>query len=93
PAPEDGQGQGEHHHELDAAETTALASFARAQKVTLNTLVQAAWLLLLQRCTGQPCVAFGATVAGRPAELPAAQQMLGLFINTLPVIASPRPQQ
>ncbi|WP_244981234.1 non-ribosomal peptide synthetase [Cupriavidus alkaliphilus] len=95
PAPEhgQGQGQGEHHHELDAAETTALASFARAQKVTLNTLVQAAWLLLLQRCTGQPCVAFGATVAGRPAELPAAQQMLGLFINTLPVIASPHPQQ
>ncbi|NSX13681.1 amino acid adenylation domain-containing protein [Cupriavidus taiwanensis] len=93
PAPEHGQGQGEHHHELDAAETAALAGFARAQKVTLNTLVQAAWLLLLQRCTGQPCVAFGATVAGRPAELPAAQQMLGLFINTLPVIASPRPQQ
>ncbi|WP_116355003.1 non-ribosomal peptide synthetase, partial [Cupriavidus taiwanensis] len=93
PAPEQGQGQGEHHHELDAAETTALAGFARAQKVTLNTLVQAAWLLLLQRCTGQPCVAFGATVAGRPAELPAAQQMLGLFINTLPVIASPRPQR
>ncbi|PZX20521.1 non-ribosomal peptide synthase protein (TIGR01720 family)/amino acid adenylation domain-containing protein, partial [Cupriavidus phytorum] len=93
PAPEQGQGQGEHHHELDAAETTALATFARAQKVTLNTLVQAAWLLLLQRCTGQPCVAFGATVAGRPAELPGAQQMLGLFINTLPVIASPRPQQ
>uniref|UniRef100_UPI000E2EB06B non-ribosomal peptide synthetase n=1 Tax=Cupriavidus taiwanensis TaxID=164546 RepID=UPI000E2EB06B len=93
PAPEHGQGQGEHHHELDAAETTALASFARAQKVTLNTLVQAAWLLLLQRCTGQPCVVFGATVAGRPAELPAAQQVLGLFINTLPVIASPRPQQ
>ncbi|SOY66745.1 non-ribosomal peptide synthetase [Cupriavidus taiwanensis] len=93
PAPDHGQGQGEHHHELDAAETAALAGFARTQKVTLNTLVQAAWLLLLQRCTGQPCVAFGATVAGRPAELPAAQQMLGLFINTLPVIASPRPQQ
>ncbi|WP_240987867.1 amino acid adenylation domain-containing protein [Cupriavidus taiwanensis] len=93
PAPAHGHGQGEHHHELDAAETAALAGFARAQKVTLNTLVQAAWLLLLQRCTGQPCVAFGATVAGRPAELPAAQQMLGLFINTLPVIASPRPQQ
>ncbi|UDM53201.1 non-ribosomal peptide synthetase [Cupriavidus sp. MP-37] len=93
PAPQDGQGQGEHHHELDPAETAALAGFARAQKVTLNTLVQAAWLLLLQRCTGQRCVAFGATVAGRPAELPAAQQMLGLFINTLPVIAAPRPQQ
>ncbi|WP_423194301.1 amino acid adenylation domain-containing protein [Cupriavidus sp. H18C2] len=90
PAPESGQGQGEHHHQLDADETAALASFARAQKVTLNTLVQAAWLLVLQRCTNQPCVAFGATVAGRPADLPAAQQMLGLFINTLPVVAAPQ---
>ncbi|WP_354683022.1 amino acid adenylation domain-containing protein [Cupriavidus necator] len=93
PVPAGGQGHTEQHHWLDAAETATLATFARAQKVTLNTLVQAAWLLLLQRCTGQSCVAFGATVAGRPAELPAAQQMLGLFINTLPVIASPRPQQ
>ncbi|MDF3833723.1 amino acid adenylation domain-containing protein, partial [Cupriavidus basilensis] len=86
-------GQGEQLHALDAGETAALASFARAQKVTLNTLVQAAWLLVLQRCTRQPAVAFGATVSGRPADLPAAQQMLGLFINTLPVIATPQPEQ
>ncbi|RZT39144.1 non-ribosomal peptide synthetase [Cupriavidus agavae] len=93
PAPADGDdaGQGEHHHRLDAGETATLAGFARAQKVTLNTLVQAAWLLVLQRCTNQSSVAFGATVAGRPADLPAAQQMLGLFINTLPVVAAPRP--
>ncbi|GJG95403.1 non-ribosomal peptide synthetase [Cupriavidus pauculus] len=94
PAPVTGEtGQGEQQHELDAGETAALAAFARTQKVTLNTLVQAAWLLVLQRCTSQPCVAFGATVAGRPAELPASQQMLGLFINTLPVVAAPQPQQ
>ncbi|WP_354683427.1 amino acid adenylation domain-containing protein, partial [Cupriavidus necator] len=93
PTPGHGHGQAEHHHLLDTRETAALASFARAQKVTLNTLVQAAWLLLLQRCTSQPFVAFGATVAGRPADLPGAQQMLGLFINTLPVIAAPRPQR
>ncbi|WP_423194302.1 amino acid adenylation domain-containing protein [Cupriavidus sp. H18C2] len=86
-------GHAEQHHLLDAAETAALASFARAQKVTLNTLVQAAWLLVLQRATRQDGVAFGATVAGRPADLPAAQQMLGLFINTLPVVAAPRAQQ
>jgi len=94
PAPTAGEtGQGEQQHAFDASETAALASFARTQKVTLNTLVQAAWLLVLQRCTSQPCVTFGATVAGRPAELPASQQMLGLFINTLPVVAAPQPQQ
>ncbi|RZT39145.1 non-ribosomal peptide synthetase [Cupriavidus agavae] len=93
PAPASGEGHTEQHLLLDAAETAALATFARNQKVTLNTLVQAAWLLVLQRCTGQQCVAFGATVAGRPADLPAAQQMLGLFINTLPVVASPAPEQ
>lgn len=60
--------------------------------MTSNTLVQAAWLLLLQRYTGQQTVCFGATVAGRPAGLPGADEMLGLFINTLPIIHRPEPQ-
>ncbi|MFJ2529352.1 non-ribosomal peptide synthase/polyketide synthase [Pseudomonas helmanticensis] len=87
-APRDGHG--EHFCVLDAAQTRQLGEFARQQKVTLNTLIQAAWLLLLQRLTGQQSVAFGATVAGRPAELKGVEQQIGLFINTLPVIASPR---
>ncbi|QBR31299.1 MULTISPECIES: non-ribosomal peptide synthase/polyketide synthase [Pseudomonas] len=87
-APRDGHG--EHFCVLDAEQTRRLGEFARQQKVTLNTLIQAAWLLLLQRLTGQPCVAFGATVAGRPAELKGVEQQIGLFINTLPVIASPQ---
>ncbi|MBJ9978442.1 amino acid adenylation domain-containing protein, partial [Pseudomonas sp. S30] len=86
-------GQGLCALELDAAQTQRLATFAREQRVTLNTLVQATWLLLLQRYTGQACVAFGATVAGRPAELPGIEEQLGLFINTLLVVASPRPEQ
>ncbi|WHS58674.1 non-ribosomal peptide synthase/polyketide synthase [Pseudomonas sp. G2-4] len=86
-------GHGDHFQTLDAARTQALEQFARQQKVTLNTLVQAAWLLLLQRYTGHDSVAFGATVAGRPAELPGIEQQVGLFINTLPVIAAPRPDQ
>ncbi|MEN1395717.1 condensation domain-containing protein, partial [Pseudomonas aeruginosa] len=73
--------------------TRQLASFAQGQKVTLNTLVQAAWALLLQRHFGQETVAFGATVAGRPAELPGIEAQIGLFINTLPVITAPQPQQ
>ncbi|MDH0639563.1 non-ribosomal peptide synthase/polyketide synthase [Pseudomonas sp. GD03860] len=78
---------------LDGARTARLKDFARSQRVTLNTLVQAAWLLLLQRYTGQRCVAFGATVSGRPAQLPGSQDTLGLFINTLPIVQAPLPEQ
>uniref|UniRef100_UPI003F606BA9 amino acid adenylation domain-containing protein n=1 Tax=Pseudomonas sp. LRF_L74 TaxID=3369422 RepID=UPI003F606BA9 len=88
-----GQGYGDHYQVLDKKRTQALSDFARQQRVTVNTLVQAAWLLLLQRYTGQDTVAFGATVSGRPAELKGVEQQLGLFINTLPVIASPKPEQ
>jgi len=86
-----GSGHGDHYRSLDAAATQRLNSFAREQKVTLNTLVQAAWLLLLQRYSGQQQVCFGATVAGRPADLPGVEQQIGLFINTLPVIAGAAP--
>jgi amino acid adenylation domain-containing protein/non-ribosomal peptide synthase protein (TIGR01720 family) len=90
----DGQsGHGDHYQTLDVPRTQALETFARQQKVTVNTLLQAAWLLLLQRYTGHETVAFGATVAGRPADLPGIEQQVGLFINTLPVIGTPRPDQ
>ncbi|MQA57983.1 condensation domain-containing protein, partial [Pseudomonas piscis] len=85
------RGHAKHLHALDIAQTRRLGEFARQQKVTVNTLVQAAWLLLLQRCTGQDTVVFGATVSGRPAELKGVEQQIGLFINTLPVVATPRP--
>ncbi|WP_121331862.1 non-ribosomal peptide synthase/polyketide synthase [Pseudomonas aeruginosa] len=88
-----GKGYAERLRELDGEQTRRLAELAREQKVTVNTLVQGAWLMLLQRYTGQDSVAFGATVAGRPAELHGIEEQIGLFINTLPVIASPRPQQ
>ena len=56
-----------------------------AQAVTLNTLVQAAFGLLLGRLSGSDDVVFGVTVAGRPAELAGVEAMVGLFINTLPL--------
>ncbi|WP_192560200.1 non-ribosomal peptide synthase/polyketide synthase [Pseudomonas allokribbensis] len=87
------QGYGDHYRVLDSEQTARLGEFARASKVTVNTFVQAAWLLVLQRYTGKASIAFGATVAGRPADLPGIEQQIGLFINTLPVIASPRPEQ
>jgi len=82
-------GYGQHTFELDAPSTARLVAFARQERVTVNTLVQAAWALLLHRYTNQPTVTFGATLAGRPAGLAGASQLLGLFINTLPVIAQP----
>ncbi len=70
---------------FDTAHSAELTAFAQRERVTVNTLVQAAWAVVLHRHTGRDRVVFGATVAGRPATLPGAEEMLGLFINTVPV--------
>ncbi|MFP2956465.1 amino acid adenylation domain-containing protein [Myxococcus sp. 1LA] len=70
---------------LSQEATSALQSFARRNAVTLNTLTQGAWALLLGRHAGQEDVVFGATVSGRPVDLPDAESMVGLFINSLPI--------
>ncbi|MFF7849598.1 amino acid adenylation domain-containing protein [Streptomyces sp. NPDC007910] len=77
--------------ELDAVTSERLRATARAHRLTLNTLVQGAWGLLLSRLTGRPDVLFGTTVSGRPPELPGVESMIGLFINTVPVRLTPRP--
>ncbi|MEU8263197.1 amino acid adenylation domain-containing protein [Micromonospora sp. NPDC048999] len=71
--------------EVPASLTEALTGAARAAGVTLNTVVQGAWAVLVGSLTGRDDVVFGATVAGRPAELPGVETMVGLFINTVPV--------
>ncbi|RFU38961.1 non-ribosomal peptide synthetase, partial [Actinomadura logoneensis] len=63
----------------------AVTATARRFGVTANTVVQAAWGLLLARLLGRDDVVFGATVSGRPMELCGVDRMVGLFINTLPV--------
>jgi non-ribosomal peptide synthetase component F len=62
-----------------------LQALARQQHLTLNTLVQGAWALLLSRYSGEDDVVFGVTTSGRPAALAGVESMVGLFINTLPV--------
>jgi amino acid adenylation domain-containing protein/non-ribosomal peptide synthase protein (TIGR01720 family) len=62
-----------------------LARRAAELGVTLNTLVQGAWAILLSKLTGRQDVVFGAAVNGRPAELIGSDEMVGLFINTLPI--------
>ncbi|TXS05249.1 non-ribosomal peptide synthetase, partial [Streptomyces sp. adm13(2018)] len=62
-----------------------IAELAASGAVTLNTVVQLAWAVVLGRLTGRDDVVFGTTVAGRPAEVPGVESMVGLFINTVPV--------
>jgi amino acid adenylation domain-containing protein/non-ribosomal peptide synthase protein (TIGR01720 family) len=53
--------------------------------LTVNVLLQAAWACLLSRYSGESDVVFGSTVAGRPADLPGVETIVGLFIKNLPV--------
>ncbi|HWX41226.1 MAG TPA: condensation domain-containing protein, partial [Blastocatellia bacterium] len=62
-----------------------LQNLARQNQVTINTVVQGAWSILLGRYSGLADVIFGATVAGRPPGETGFESTIGLFINTLPV--------
>ncbi len=73
---------------LSKATTEALQSLARQHHLTLNTLVQGAWALLLSRYSRKADIVFGATVSGRSIPLTGVESMVGLFINTLPVRVS-----
>ncbi|HKH47076.1 MAG TPA: non-ribosomal peptide synthase/polyketide synthase, partial [Thermoanaerobaculia bacterium] len=72
-------------HLLTAEETAALNRLARRGRLTMGSLIQGVWGLLLSRYAAAEDVLFGATSSGRPPELEGAETMLGLFIATLPV--------
>ncbi|RSM50664.1 non-ribosomal peptide synthetase [Amycolatopsis balhimycina DSM 5908] len=65
--------------------TRSLAELARRHGLTLNTVVQGAWALVLAQLAGRPDVVFGAAVSARPPDLPGVEGMVGLFLNTVPV--------
>ncbi|MFG2092754.1 amino acid adenylation domain-containing protein [Streptomyces sp. NPDC048612] len=62
-----------------------LERFARQRGLTVNTLVQGAWAVVLGRLTGRDDVVFGTLVSGRPPEVAGIESMVGMFINTVPV--------
>ncbi|WP_415842401.1 condensation domain-containing protein, partial [Paracidovorax anthurii] len=78
---------GDAYSVLPAETVAALQAYAQRQQVTVNTITQAAWALLLARLGGADEVLFGVTVAGRPLELQGIQETVGLFINTIPLRA------
>ncbi|MEV5320350.1 non-ribosomal peptide synthase/polyketide synthase [Streptomyces sp. NPDC052687] len=72
------------HRQLDAHGSARLRQTAARAGLTVNTVVEGAWALLLARHAGRDDVVFGTTVSGRPAELPGVESMIGMFINTVP---------
>ncbi|NER84665.1 MAG: non-ribosomal peptide synthetase, partial [Leptolyngbya sp. SIO1D8] len=78
---------------LSTETTAALQSMAQLHHLTLNTLVQGAWAVLLSRYSGELDVVYGNTVSGRPADLVGAESMVGMFINTLPIRVTVNPEQ
>ncbi|MEB3511819.1 amino acid adenylation domain-containing protein [Nocardia sp. CDC186] len=85
PGREIASGVGEVGFELSPADTTALTRLASGLGVTVNTVVQAAWGLLIGRTVDRDDVVFGATVSGRPPQLDGVEAMVGLFLNAIPV--------
>ncbi|MFD9670196.1 condensation domain-containing protein, partial [Rhodococcus sp. NPDC059968] len=71
--------------ELTEEQTAALTGFARARGITLNTVIQASWAIVLGALLSREDVTFGATVSGRPPQIAGIESMVGLFVNTLPV--------
>jgi amino acid adenylation domain-containing protein/non-ribosomal peptide synthase protein (TIGR01720 family) len=71
--------------EVDSSMTDALNVFACRHALTQATLFRAAWALILARYSGESDVIFGSVTSGRPPDLPGADTMVGLFINTLPL--------
>ncbi|MFD5425265.1 amino acid adenylation domain-containing protein [Streptomyces sp. NPDC127084] len=61
-----------------------LRSSAREHGLTINAVLSAAWALVLSATVGRDDVVFGATVAGRPADVPGVDTTIGMFLNTVP---------
>jgi amino acid adenylation domain-containing protein len=96
PATQSSAGDGPYDEQqihLSETATKVLQSTAKQNELTLNILVQGAWALLLNRYSCDQRVLFGATFSGRPAELPGVESMIGLFINTLPILVQVAPDE
>ncbi|HEY6802398.1 MAG TPA: non-ribosomal peptide synthase/polyketide synthase [Pyrinomonadaceae bacterium] len=78
-------GVGTRRVNLSREQTYRLQERARREQLTMNTVLQGAWAFLLARYSGTRDIIFGTTVSGRSAELAGVEEMVGLFINTLPV--------
>lgn len=78
---------------FDEQLTNQLVELAQKNKVTLNILMQGAWAVLLSAYSNSKGIVFGATVSGRPPQLENVENMVGLFLNSLPIRTSINAEQ
>ena len=78
---------------LSEAMTQQLQYLAQRHRLTINTLFQGAWALLLSRYSCQQQIVYGCGVSGRPVDLEGTESMVGVFINTLPICVDVDPEQ
>lgn len=71
--------------DIDTAKTEEIQTFAKRNRLTVNTIVQGVWAYLLHQYTGSSNIVYGVIVSGRPDDLPAVERKVGLYINTLPL--------
>jgi amino acid adenylation domain-containing protein/FkbH-like protein/non-ribosomal peptide synthase protein (TIGR01720 family) len=81
------EGPGEEAYVLSSDQTGILQSFARRHQVTMSSVVQAAWALLLSHYSDRADVVFGAAFSGRPPELHGIDELIGPCVTNVPVRA------
>src|SRR5207237_7894447 len=81
----DGNRSGNQEIKLSAEITSALRSIAKENGLTLATIMQGAWGILLSRYSGEADVVFGVVCSNRRGTIEAADDVIGLCINTLPM--------
>ncbi|WP_143315726.1 condensation domain-containing protein [Clostridium sp. HBUAS56017] len=75
----------EHIFEMEENLTDKLKLIAKENKVTVNTVFQSLWGIVLQKYNNTKDIVFGSVVSGRPPEIKGIEEMVGLFVNTIPV--------
>ncbi|CAK4693042.1 unnamed protein product [Aphanomyces euteiches] len=58
---------------------------------TSSTIFRAAWSLVLQQYTRSEYVKFGSVVSGRDTDVEGVDQMIGVMINTVPILVHVAP--
>ncbi|HSU49336.1 MAG TPA: amino acid adenylation domain-containing protein, partial [Segetibacter sp.] len=85
------KGEGEYKAislEIENSLSQEIQLFAKQHRITVNTIMQGVWALLLHQYTDSKDVAYGVIVSGRPDNLPGVERRVGLYINTLPLYSS-----
>jgi bacitracin synthase 3 len=75
---------------LEGTTRQAIKTLCAENGITENTFIQTMWSILLAAYNNTDDVVFGAVVSGRPSQLDGVEDMIGLFINAIPVRVQPK---